>query len=347
MANYSMAFSKFNNEDNSNDYVNARYAPVGNQTVGIPFPAFKDYGGRFTQWQPSSLSMSTLKKQMNLPTDNTTFRQGLTQNAIGVGNKGLDNWVYGTQTLANQSLDTMFCTSQEDCSPFGRNFSCNSNYEQWDTAFGNQSGSVCSFTAYPEIDSGSYMRKGASEGGIGKTCTSDNECGSGYSCKNTSDPFGYSTQLGYCAMTFNNCPDGRLRHLQYGTNSGLPLSPPPNQNNGGTGYSSMKECKENAMPLQHCKQLGSSYFAVYPGYCNVPPLLRTDGNPQGAIASAPKSVANKGFAIPAYGTNMSSNWGSQGSDKFSALSAFNNKQNTMQGPFQYELSINPKPSNMQ
>jgi len=39
---------------NDNEYTNARYAAIGNETVGKPFPAFREYAGRFTDWTPGT-----------------------------------------------------------------------------------------------------------------------------------------------------------------------------------------------------------------------------------------------------------------------------------------------------
>jgi hypothetical protein len=343
-ANYSLAFNEINKADSVDNYINARYAPTGNNQVGLPFPAYKEYGGRFTQWQPSALEISTLKKQMNLPTDNNTFRQGFIQNAIGTGDESLKNWTFATQTLANPSFATMFCTSNDDCAPFGQNYSCNSNYEPWPDSYGNQSGSVCSYTAYPEVDSGTYVRKDQSQGGIGKKCNTDNDCGSGYECNQSTDFVGRGIQqTGYCSQTYN-CADGKKRYIGYPYNSGIPVPPPKDQNNNGLGYQTEKECKNNAMAQQNCIKMGNTWFATYPGYCPVQPTLRV-GSPQGALMVTGQGESAAGFQIPAYGPIKASSMG--GSAVARAFTSFGAKASTgMNEPLQYEMALNPRPANM-
>lgn len=338
--------STINNSDNINpNYVNSRYAPTGNDSIGLPFPSFKMTGKRFTQWQPVSLSMSTVKKQMNLPTDTTMFRAGVQQNAIGIGNEGAKDWLFATQTLSNPSLDTLFCTSNDDCAPYGSKFSCNSNYESWSDSFGNQSGSVCSYTAYPEIDTGKYVRKTATEGGIGKTCNVDSDCAEGYECNNSTDTFGKNIQqTGFCSQTYE-CADGKKRYIGYPYNSGIPIPPPKNQNNNGLGYSSEKECKYNALAQQNCVQLNGTWLAVYPGYCPVS-ASRRSGGPQGALNVTSPQAASKGFQIPAYATNKASFGMGGGSGNMSMLSSLNMNSSNNVSPLQYELAMNPRPANI-
>lgn len=333
--------------DSINDtYRGPRYAPVSTGSVGIPFLSYKDFGGRMTQWQPSSSSISGLKQQMNLPTDNTAFRRGMTLGAINVGNDSLKDWVSTTQTLANPSFDTMFCTSNSDCTAFGKNYSCNANYSPFPDSNGNQSGSTCSYTAYPELGEGGYYRLGPNEGGIGKACITSADCGSGYECNNETDFVGKNVQqTGYCAQTYV-CPDGKKRYLGTPWNSGIPIVPPTGQNNNGAGYSSEKECKLEATAQQNCVNNGTAWYAVFPGYCPIPTLLR-EGSPQGALRETNSSQNSRGFQIPAFATNQASAMGGTNS-KSKAFSAFNrNAEGTsgMNGPLAYSLSINPKPPN--
>jgi len=323
-------------------YLGPRYAASQGQD-GIPFPSFKDYGGRMTQWQPVAISMSTIKKNMNLPTDNTMFRQGLSSDAIGIGNTSLKNWVSGTQNLGNPSFDTMFCTSNADCSKFGVNSTCNANYEPWPDSHGNQSGSVCSQTIYPEIDSGKYTRS-LEAGGIGQSCIDDTSCDSskGYHCNNTVDFVGKNVQqTGFCAQTYN-CGDNVTRYLGYPYNSGIPIVPDKTQNNNGYGYNSMNECKAAANAQQDCKNLNGKFYAVYPGYCPVPSTLR-QGGPKGALRTSTALQVQNGFVIPAYATNESSSIGSARASAFNSLT----KNTGMREPLQYELSLNPPPPNFQ
>ena len=341
-----------NIQGGSADYIGPRYAPTGDQTVGDPFPSFRDYAGRNTQWQPVSASMSTLKKQMNLPNNNTYFRNGMINNAIGTGNKSLHNWVDSTQGLDNVSFDTMYCTSDSACNSKGPGFTCNSNYEPWPDSNGNQSGSVCSFTAYPEIDSGKYIRKHNHQGGIGKACTTDNDCAKDsngnqlYFCNNITDFVGSQVQqTGYCAHKYD-CGDGKDRYVGYPYNSGIPFVPPVNQNNNGQGYSTAAECANNAMAQQNCVQMNGAYFATYPGYCPVGATLRK-GGPQGALHVTNQQELEMGFSIPSWATNQQSFLGGSGVNT-KVANAFNSGSlgtGGMNEPRNYDLAMNPRPSN--
>lgn len=328
-------------------YTNARYAPSGDNNVQIPFLNFKEYGGRLTQWQPVSLTASTWKKQMNLPTNNTAFRQGVSQDAIGLGNTGNKDWVYATQTLANVSADTLFCTSNADCAAHPGT-TCNANSESWPSAHGDQSGSVCSYTQYPEVQNG-YSRKNANQGGIGRACKNDRDCGEGYQCNNETDTFGKNVQqTGFCAQKYT-CPGGSTHFLGAPYNSGVPVPPDPSQNNNGNGYSTKEQCMNNALAQQDCVQNNGRYFATYPGYCPVPTNLRI-GGAQGALRTTTSSQQNIGFSIPAYGQNSAS--ASGGSTPAGALVSWNlassaNHASSMAGPLAYLQKINPIPTNQQ
>lgn len=343
--NYQMAIKKDIDSIN-NMYTNSRYSPIGTDEVGTPFPAFREFGGRMTQWAPVALDSSTLRKTMNLPTDTTTARNSLQKDAISTGNDGLKNWLYGVQTLANLST-TNFCTSNSDCAPYGPNYKCNSNYESWPDSYGNQSGSTCSLTKYPELDGGKYIRKDAYSGGIGKNCSTDNDCGDGYECNNTTDMFGKNLQQsGYCSIPFS-CPDNKKRFLGTPANSGLPVVPPKNQNNGGMGYKTKQECQENALATQDCVQGGETgnYYALFPGTCPTFPSNRI-GGAAGALRQSTASQKENGFSIPSYANFKSSTFGSN-SKPVRSLYNVASKANAAQqnSPLMYSLSINPKPSN--
>lgn len=344
--NYALALKKDQSKIN-NYYTNARYAPVGNETVGQPFPFYKDYGGRMTMWNSSASAMSTIKKQMNLPTDNTAFRNGITNDAINLGNDGLTSWVYGTQTLANHSFDNRFCTSDTDCSQFGPNYTCNANYENWPDAKGNQSGSICTLTHYPEVDSGNYMRANAINGGIGKACKLDTDCNQqmGYSCNNQTDIVGKNIQqTGYCAQTYK-CPNGETKFLGTPYNSGIPQPPLDSQNNFGTGYGSKEECMAFASAQQSCVPLQGRYYATYPGYCGVGPSLRKGTQGQGALRITSMVQKSNGFTIPQFGPIASSTFG--GADTAQQMQRAFNAQgsDSMASPLQYSLNINPRVTN--
>lgn len=330
-------------------YSNARYAPSGRNNIQIPFLNFREYGARMTQWQPTSLTSSTWKKQMNLPTNNTAYRQGVNQDAINLGNTSNKAWVYSTQTLANVSTDTMFCTSDADCASFPGT-TCNANYESWPSAHGDQSGSFCSYTVYPELEKEGYQRKDANQGGIGRACQTDRDCGEGYKCNNETDTFGKNVQqTGFCSQKYT-CPGGSKHYIGYPYNSGIPQPPDSNQNNGGMGYTSKEQCMNEALAQQDCIQQDGKWFATYPGYCPVPKNLRKGAQPHGALRTTSPTQANQGFTIPQYATSQSSSMG--GSSTAGALVSWNLSskvgENTgMSGPLQYLQNISPIPPNQQ
>jgi hypothetical protein len=209
----------------------------------------------------------------------------------------------------------------------------------WTDAKGNQ-GNYCSITKYPELDGGVYTRKTTLEGGIGKSCNTDNDCAVGYFCNNETDMFGKNVQqTGYCSQVYN-CPDGS-HHLGYPYNSGVPIVPPPGQNKGGMGYSSNSECSSNKLALQDCKQdKNGKWFATYPGYCPVVSNLRSGNSPSGMLPSSSLSAQNAGIKIPAYATNKSSSSGGSAAAAF--VSNINSKGNGMTEALKYEMSINPR-----
>lgn len=328
------------NKANQNDYVNARYAPVGDQTVGMPFPLFKQPGAYFTDYTPSGQSASNLKRQMNLPTDNTLFRNTQQADGVSLQNKQNTAWLYRTQTLMNNG-DPIACRNNTDCSSWP-NTSCNPQYMSWNDSKGNQ-GNYCSVTRYPEMEGGMYNRKSATQGGIGKACTTDNECGTGYSCNNSTDMFGKNIQqTGYCAQVYQ-CQDGP-HYLGYPYNSGIPIVPPSGQNNGGMGYSTEDECANNKLAQQDCKQdMQGRWFATYPGYCPVINNLRSNNNAQGMLPSSSLATQDSGIKIPSYATNRSSSIGKP----LSAFTSWNINaspinSHQMSDPLSYEMSINPR-----
>lgn len=342
------------NKSVSNNYLNSRYAPMGNETVGEPFPAYKEYAARFTDNRPSGLAESTLKKQFNLPTNTNFFRTSLTQDAVNLGNTGNEKWVADTQTLENVGWDVA-CNSTTECSAWPGT-TCNLNYENWADAHGNQSGGYCSKTFYPELvqdgkpvgpnGGGTYERKNATQGGIGKSCQSDSDCGGGYSCNNEYDVKGSNRQqTGYCAKTYD-CGDGGVRFLGTPWNSGIPKPPANDQNMDGRGYPSKDVCSQFATPQQDCIRANNGrYYAVYPGYCPVEPTLRESQKPYGNVrTTGPQAFAN-GIVIPSYATNKSSSIGS----KTQAFTTWNNPSSIQDGSTEamnYSMMTNPIPKNL-
>jgi len=325
---------------NQSDYVNARYAPIGNETVGKPFPLFRQPAGYFTDWTPAGQSSSNYKRRMNLPTNNTLYRNTVQSDAVNLANKQNNAFVFRTQTLTTNG-DPIACRNNTDCASWPGT-TCNGQFMSWPDAKGNQ-GNFCSITQYPELDGGVYTRKTTTQGGIGKGCTTDNDCGSGYSCNNLTDMFGKNVQqTGYCSQTYQ-CPDG-THYLGYPYNSGIPVVPPAGQNNGGRGYGSEELCRQNKLAQQDCKQdLSGNWFATYPGYCPVVSNLRSGNNPQGSLPSSSMTSQDRGITMPSYAT-------SQGSAMGQPLAAFTSwninaspsNSQQMSDPLMYELAINPK-----
>lgn len=333
------------NKINSDDYVNARFAPNGNQTEGSPFLAYKEFGGRFTDWTPNSQTVGNMKNEMHLPTNNSLFRNAQINNGVSIQNDQNTAWLYRTQTLANNG-GVRSCVSDVECSQFPGT-TCNSNYQDWDDVKGNQ-GNFCSKTFYPELESGIFNRKNVSQGGIGKACNTDNDCGSGYSCNNDVNIFGKNVkQTGYCSQTYD-CGGSSKRHLAYPEGSGTPVPPPPEQNNYGKGYTTAKQCNNNKSPGQHCVADSSGrWFATYPGFCPVSREMTHSGaTPLGALSRSSASSISNGIGIPAssmFGSLKSSNHSQP--KQLGSFSAWNNsesdKQNSdISSPLQYEMSIN-------
>jgi hypothetical protein len=328
------------NQANQNDYVNARYAPTGNQSVGMPFPLFRQSADYLTDWTPAGQTSSNLKRQANLPTDNTLFRNTLQADGVSIANKQNNAWLYRSQTLTNNG-DPIACRNNTDCSSWPGT-TCNSQFMSWPDAKGNQ-GNFCSMTKYPEMAGGVYTRKNTNQGGIGKACSTDNDCGSGYSCNNITDMFGKNVQqTGYCSQVYQ-CPDG-AHYLGYPYNSGIPIIPPSGQNNDGRGYSSEEECRHNKMAQQDCKQNSvGNWFATYPGYCSVVTNLRSNDHPQGMLPSSSMATQDNGITIPSYATMAGSAIGKP-LQAFTSWNINSSPINTQQmsDPMSYELSINPR-----
>jgi hypothetical protein len=326
---------------NQDDYINARFAPIGNQTVGDPFPLFRQGAYMFTDYTPAGQSQANIVRQMNLPTNNTLARN--TQIDAGVKLQNIENnaFVFRTQTLTNNG-DAIACRNNTDCASWPGT-TCNPQFSSWPDSKGNQ-GNYCSKTLYPELENGTYTRKSTNEGGIGKGCSTDNDCGSGYFCNNEVDMFGKNIQqTGYCSQLYN-CPDGE-HYMGYPFNSGIPLVPPKTQNNNGRGYDNLEECEAYKLAQQDCRQDSmGKYFAVYPGYCPVPTNVRKDSQPAGALPSTSQATLESGIKLPGFATNK----GSSITKPLNAFAAWNinadasHSSSGMAGPLDWEISINPR-----
>jgi hypothetical protein len=341
MANFSAAAQQeLQNASQNYNYVNSRYARTGNEQVGKPFPLYKQPAGYFTEWRPSGAWSSTTKKEFNLPTNNNFYRTAVINDALSLGNNDLYAWTNRTQTLATNG-DTLACNNNADCQPWPGT-TCNSNYENWPSAKGNQSGGYCSTTMYPELQNGNYFRKNINQGGIGRACSTDTDCGQGYACNNEVDFNGKNVQqTGYCAQRYQ-CPDGSINFLGTPYNSGIPQPPPMNQNNNGQGYKTKDQCSQNAQSQQNCVQNNTgAWFAVYPGYCGVAPSLRK-GSPTGPVRTSSPNTIRQGLHIPAYATVNASNLGNAKSvASFTAWNIPSAVQDGSTEAWSYSTSLDP------
>jgi hypothetical protein len=251
---------------------------------------------------------------------------------------------YTQQTLAGPSADSLLCTSDADCGALD-GYSCNSNFQNWNDSYGNQSGATCAYTMYPELKDGVYNRKLSNEGGIGRACFSDEGCNTaaGYSCNNETDMFGSTIQQnGFCAQKYT-CPDGKERYLGTPTNSAVPMEPAASQNMQGAGYTTLDECRTHAKAQQNCvKDNTGAYFAVFPGYCPTVASMRKDPSTgTGAMQLSSMKEVNTGFVVPGYHMSLGSSGYGAKKGALSALS-FSGTKKEMSEPLQYSLSINPK-----
>lgn len=359
MANINfMAVAKKELEQQNNTYINSRYAPVGNEKVGKPFPAYKEFGGRLTDNRPAGSVESVWKKEFNLPTNNNFFRTSVIGDAINLGNTANASWVYQTQTLSNAG-NYMLCNSTSDCEALPGT-TCNRNYENWPDAHGNQTGAFCSTTFYPELrennmpvgsgGGGVYNRLTVNQGGIGRECYNNSDCGSGYECNNEYDIYGSNIQqTGYCAMKYQ-CPDGTTKFLGTPYNSSIPQPPPPQQNMNGQGYPSKEMCTNEMLAQQDCVRANNGrWYAVYPGYCSIPSNLRTNGQKYSSVRTTGYNELKQGFKIPSFATNRQSNMGGSNVQAFQTTwntSSSLKNENGSEEAFQYSMAMNPIPKNL-
>lgn len=334
------AFANLNSMDKSS-YTGPRFAPVGNQVVGDPFPLYNQGAYMFTDYTPAGQTSSNQMRQMNIASNNTLARNTLQKAGVAVANSQNVATVFRTQTLGING-DPIACVSDKDCSAWPGT-TCNTQFSSWNDSYGNQ-GNYCSTTYYPELASGTYSRKLTNEGGIGKGCNTDRDCGENYFCNNETDPFGKNIQqTGYCSMIYD-CGDGKRHYLGTPYNSGIPITPSSEQNNHGRGYDTQEECVQNIVGVQQCTQdQNGRWFAVYPALCPVPNNLRSGSNPRGQLARTSTHSLNSGITMPGYVNTQSSSI----TKPLSAFASWNinaeaDNMNSMQGPLDYELSINPR-----
>lgn len=333
------------NKTKSDDYLNARFAPTEENPDGAAFLNYKEFGGRFTDWTSSGNTVSNMKNEMRTPTNNTLFRGALTNNGVTLQNNQNSAWAYKTLTLANNG-GVRSCVSDAECSQFPGT-TCNTTHQDWDEVHGNQ-GNSCLPTFYPELQTGTYFRKNRNEGGIGKSCNDDKDCGSGYSCNNSVNTFGKNNQqTGYCAQTYDCGGSAGKKFLGYPIGASKPVSPPLEQNNNGKGYSTKKQCNDEKLAEQKCvSDERGKWFATYPGYCPIEREITNGSTPLGAFSSSSVGAVNSGIGIPSLPM-----FGIVGSSynkpkQLGAFSAWNSSDsqgssnmNTSE-PMMYEMKIN-------
>jgi hypothetical protein len=316
------------------DYLGPRYQD------GTPFPFFKQGAYMLTDFTPAGQSASNYMRRMGLASDNTLARNTMQSDGLNIGNQQGTAFVYRTNTMINNG-DPISCRNNTDCSSWPGSV-CNPQFMSWKDAKGNQ-GAYCSLIRYPEMKNGNYERKTTAEGGIGKACFSDSECGEGYRCNNETDTFGKNIQqTGFCSQVYE-CPDGE-HFAGYPYGAGNPVVPPKEQNNKGYGYSTNEECVNNKMAQQDCVQDNSGkWFATYPGYCPVIPNMREGASPYGQLSSSSYKVEQGGFKLPSFANTRGSSMGKP----LQAFSSWNinsnvNELSQMEEPLAYEMSINPR-----
>jgi hypothetical protein len=247
-----------------------------------PFINFRSFGANLSGQTSSNLETNAIMSLAGNANNATRGMNNLSSTGVSTQNKANKQYTFATQTISNITPSSLLCTSDSGCIALGANYTCDPNYSDWKDSKGVQTGATCKYTVFPElmwtdktgVSRSEYNRKNADEGGIGASCKKDSDCADGYDCVTSSeeDIFGSGAQIGYCAQKYI-CPDNQVRYLQAGINATLPLNgldQVQNQNNGGRGYRTKDECIDAMQPLQKCKQLGDSWFAVFPGYCPLP-----------------------------------------------------------------------------
>lgn len=317
-----MGFANTNNNcPNSKQNYNVSYnSPL--YANNKDFTQYKAPASTFTDHTPSGDQYNLGLIRMSLPYQNNNSRNYLQDNGITYGNSNLDSYVFKTETLATAGYDYS-CSSDNDCKiVFGDNYTCNSNIYSWLDTQGIQPGKVCTFTVYPELmwtdqdGNQTYGRKFANEGGIGKACITDNDCGEGYKCNNKTDYFGKNyQQTGYCSQPYY-CPNSSdTKFLGYPDGSGVPIAPKNDQNiidGNPICYDTYDTCLHAMNAGQKCVQYNCRYCAVYPGYCPPVSNLRQDGSKQGSLLMSLPSQVDSGFVLPGgRGSNVSTSLGSQ------------------------------------
>lgn len=283
--------------------------PVDNQ--GNPFMNYKQPANFMTDNFPEGTRSGTYANQLNVAFDNTEQRGYMTEQGVPLQNNANKDWVFTNSTLGNPSFSGLSCTSDSDCVQYNTGnvrYSCNSNYQPWQDAKGNQPGSTCVPTVYPELDfvdpdGNKKYSSNYGSGGFGQQCTTDNDCTGGYVCNPPVDSEFASTtdvagQKGYCTLKYKCGSETRYLPVTY--NSDIPFFPfePKQNNNNGQGFPSEEACLNGLTPVQDCVEQGGKWFRVYPGYCPVTNDYRQGGQALGQFSTSKKNEIEKGIILP-------------------------------------------------
>ncbi len=307
-----------------------------------PFPLYRQGAYMFTDFTPAGLSNSAYALERNAPTDSVMAMNAMQNDGVSQATQQNIAMVNRTQSLETNSVP-IGCTSANDPCSAWPGAKCVAVNIDWDDSKGNQT-NFCSTTNYPELKNGIYHRLNSSQGGIGKACNHNGDCGQGYACNNETNIFGKNRQqTGFCSQTYS-CPNGSTYFAGYPYDASTPIAPPPDQNNYGKGYASKQECSNNLQGYQDCVQdTAGRWFATYSQFCPVMSNLRQGGNPVGQFTTSPP--AQKQIIMPG--------WGTQGPSRISsapqAFSAWNinseaSQTNEDKSPLAYSMNINPRPN---
>lgn len=307
---------------------------------GNPFPLYKQPAYYFTDYTSSGNRNSYYNLARNLPTNTVMANNAMQSDGVSQANMQNYAMVNRTQTLETNKYPQGATSPNDPCGAYPGTKPLAAHID-WNDSKGNQT-TFCSSVHYPEMINGQYYRLSASQGGIGKACVNDNECGQNYFCNNETNMFGKNRQAtGFCSQVFI-CPDGSKHFSGYPYNSGEPIPPPSDQNNFGKGYDTKEQCNDNLRGYQDCVQnANNKWFAVFTQYCPMEASLRKSGNPVGALSKTP--VSQKQIIMPG--------WGNQGASQISAgpqafyswnINSEPSKFNEDKSPLAYSLSINPR-----
>lgn len=157
-----------------------------------PFPLYRQGAYMFTDFTPAGLRESAYSLERNAPTNAVMANNAMQNDGVSQATQQNIAMVNRTQTLETNSYP-IGCTSATDVCSAWPGTKCVAVNIDWNEAKGNQT-NFCSTVNYPELQNGMYHRLNANQGGIGKACRHDGECGQGYACNNETNLFGKNRQ---------------------------------------------------------------------------------------------------------------------------------------------------------